>query len=127
MHYWGESSRSGFRRGLEHTTDLRLLNTTSHMVSHMVKTHPELDLMEEDNRVASNFFKMEFISKFSTAMDRQLSEALSIAREEGLDSPNIMNGCDEYIRCVLPELMTTNEIRLKEKAKRAREQEAQDI
>ena len=125
--YWGESSRDGYRRGLEHSSDLRNLNPTSHMVRHLVKSHQELDLTQENNRMAQSFFKMQVMRKFTSAMDRQLGEALAIARDGGIDSPTLMNGCDEYNLCVLPELMTTAEVRLKERAKRARDIETQEI
>merc|ERR1712082_100953 len=59
-------------------------------------------------------------------MDRQISEALAIARSGGMESEVIMNNCEEYNRCVLPELQTSNEIKMKEKAKRARENEANE-
>ena len=60
-------------------------------------------------------------SQYTTAMDRQISEALAIARAGGMGSKSVMNNCDEYTRCTLPELQTSNEIRSKEREKRARD------
>ena len=59
-------------------------------------------------------------------MDRQLSEALEIARAGGIDSPNKMNSSEEYNRCILPELQTRTEVKMKEIEKRQREEENGD-
>ena len=96
------------------------------MLRHMERKHPEINLDVQENRMAEKSFRMEMAGQFRTAMDRQISEALAIARSGGMESEEIMNNCDEYNRCVLPELQTSNEIKMKEKAKRARENEANE-
>lgn len=124
--YWGESSRSGYMRVAEHRQDLFNLDEGSHMMRHMMKFHTEVDLENPENRKAEKFFKMEMVRQFRTAMDRQISEALAIARSGGMESTSVMNNFDEYNRCILPELQTSNEIKMKERAKRAREVETQE-
>ena len=121
VQYWGESSRSGYLRGREHRQDLENKEEGSHMLRHLETKHPELDLEDPENVRAEKHFKMEMDRQYSTAMDRQISEALAIARSGGMGSAAVMNNCDEYTRCTLPELQTTNEVRLKEKEKRCRE------
>ena len=59
-------------------------------------------------------------------MDRQLSGALAIAKAGGMDHPDTMNRSDEYNRCVLPELQTTAEVKMKEREKRGREEEREE-
>ena len=125
VNYWGESSRSGFERGREHRQDLMKQNPDSHLLRHMVREHSEIDLNEADNRRAEKYFSMELVGQHRTAMDRQLSEALAIAKAGGMDHPDNMNNSDEYNRCLLPELQTTAEIKMKlrEREKRAREED----
>ena len=123
VQYWGESSRSGYLRGREHRQDLENKEEGSHMLRHLEIKHPELDLEDPENVRAERHFKMEMDRQYSTAMDRQISEALAIARSGGMGSASVMNNCDEYTRCTLPELQTSNEVRLKEKEKRMRELE----
>ena len=113
-------------RVAEHRQDLFNLDEGSHMMRHMMKFHTEVDLENPENRKAEKFFKMEMVRQFRTAMDRQISEALAIARSGGMESTSVMNNFDEYNRCILPELQTSNEIKMKERAKRAREVETQE-
>ena len=88
---------------------------------HLLTEHSQIDLNQEENRQAKRWFKMEMISQHLTAMDRQLSEALAIAKAGGMESPQTLNSADEYNRCVLPELQTNTEFKLRERAKRERE------
>ena len=121
MEYWGESSRSGYLRGKEHRQDLNLLNPTGHMVKHMASEHKEIELEEAENRKADIWFRMELVSQHTTAMEGQLSEALAIAKAWGFDSSTTMNSSEEYNRCLLPQLQSNTEIKMKEKEKRHRE------
>ena len=123
VEYWGESSRAGYLRGREHYRDLETLSEASHMARHLRTQHPDVNLQEVTNRAAEKWFIMELDSQYTSAMDRQLSEALAIARAGGMDSPGVMNSADEYNRCILPELQSSSEIKAKEREKRQREEE----
>ena len=103
------------------------MNTTGHMAKHLIRKHPEVSLEDPSTRRAEEMFKMSMVWKFSTAMDRQLREALCIRKAGGLDSQYVMNSCEEYSRCVLTELQTTTEIKHKEREKRKRETESAEV
>ena len=120
-----ESSRSAFERGREHRLDMMNLNPNSNLVRHMQSGHKEVDLTEEGGRMAENFFTMELVEQYRTAMDRQLAEALAIAKAGGMDHSGSMNNSDEYNRCLLLELKTTTDIkmRMKEREKRVRDED----
>ena len=67
------------------------LNPNSHLIMHMQNEHKELDLTEEGDRMAQKFFMIELVGQHRTAIDRQLAEALAIAKagaelEKGADS-----------------------------------------
>ena len=126
MEYWGESSRSGYLRGKEHKKALEQLSDSSHMARHMKAAHPDTDLGDESSRRAETWFTMELHEQHTTAMDRQLSEAMAIAKAGGMDSDGVMNSSDEYNRCILPELQSSSEIKMKEREKRRREEEGEE-
>ena len=42
-------------------------------------------------------------NSYKIAMDRQLGEAICIARAGGMDSRSVMNLKEEYTRCIIPE------------------------
>ena len=50
---------------------------------------------------------MKIHRRYKSAMDRQLGEAICIARAGGMDSETVMNSKDEYSRCILPEIEMT--------------------
>ena len=102
--YWGESARSGYQRGSEHSTDLRDGRESSHMARHLAMAHSEVDLGDPEMRVAELGFKMKIHKKFKYPMDRQLCEAIKIARAGGLGAPNIMNAKEEYSRCLISQI-----------------------
>lgn len=116
-----KSSRSGYMRGKEHAQDLLLKNEGGHLMKHLLAEHPEIDLEQVKNRQAKMWFKMEMVSQHMTAMDRQLSEALAIARAGGVECPQTLNSADEYNRFLLPEMLTNTEFKLRERTKRERE------
>ena len=120
--YWGETSRTGQERGGEHWKSFK--NTTgqnqSHMREHIRDKHPEADKPGP----AENWFSMEVHKRYSTALERQLGEALCIARAGGMDSENVMNRRDEYNRCMVPELQV--EERWKGESRKKRERERAD-
>ena len=91
MQYWRESSRSGHLRGREHRQDFEHNNQNSHMIRNMIEEHKEIDLEDVANRRAENYCTMEIASQHTTAMDRQLSKALVIAKAGGMDHPSTMN------------------------------------
>ncbi len=65
------------------------------MAQHMAQVHPEIDLSKQDHKQAENMFLMKAHKRHKTALDRQLGEALAIARAGGTDSASVMNRKDE--------------------------------
>ena len=100
--YWGETARAPYWRGVEHMTAYNKGGEGSHMNRHMMERHPETNL-----KTAEAMFRMEIYKKFQKSMERQLFEALKIARAGGLESPGIMNAKEEYNCCVVPEVTTS--------------------
>ena len=74
------------------------------MARHLSLEHTEVDLMDPAMRIASKAFKMKIYKKFKYPMDRQICEAIKIARAGGLGAPNLMNAKEEYSRCVIPQI-----------------------
>ena len=95
--YIGESSRSKFERGWEHVYDLTSLKSSSHMLKHVVNTHPEQDLHEVH-------FGMKIIRTCKTSFERQIFELVAIQQER--EHHHILNSRSEYNRCSLPRLST---------------------
>ena len=123
MEYWGETARSCYLRGAEHCQDLQDLAPTSHMAKHLVEHHPEMNLEDPSRREAKDYFSMSLHKKYNSAMERQLGEAICIARAGGMESGGIMNSKDEYSRCVIPILQTNTENQREQTQKRHREAE----
>ena len=47
---------------------------------------------------------MKVHEKYKTPIDKQLGEAICIARAGGMESTSVMNLKDEYTRCIIPEI-----------------------
>ena len=96
--YIGETNRSGYERGREHMAQFRNLDARSHLLKHYLKYHKNIGIenMEVGMRVKSTF---------KSAIERQISEAVAICRDER-DGINLMNSKAEYNRCKLPRLNT---------------------
>ena len=95
--YVGESSRSAYERGNEHLDKLASLNSSSHMLRHMVDMHKG----ENFEQVKWGMFIVKFLR---SAFERQIEEAVRI--EKVADSGNILNSKSEYNNCTLPRLVT---------------------
>ena len=95
--YVGESSRSAYERGYEHLDKLASLNSSSHMLRHMVDVHRG----ENFEQVKWGMFIVKFLR---SAFERQIEEAVRI--EKVADSGNILNSKSEYNNCTLPRLVT---------------------
>ena len=93
------------------------------MVEHMHERHPEVELDPHNAQPsqAQSLFKMSIHRGYKSALDRQLGEALCIARAGGMDATTVMNKRDEYSRCVVPEMVMSEGWRDKNKSKRSRE------
>ena len=93
--YIGESSRSAYERGLEHTRDCTEMKKESHMIKHYFEYHEkeELENME---------FGMKILRTPKTAFNRQISESVLI--QSNKSKHNILNSRSEYNRCALPRL-----------------------
>ena len=98
--YVGESNRSGFERGQEHWDQFMRLDERSHILKHYLKFHKNIKM--EDLEVG-----MRVRSTFKSAIERQISEAVAISREESTGT-RLMNSKAEYNRCKLPRLNTKN-------------------
>ena len=72
--YIGETSRSCYERGWEHLNDLTSLKSSSHMLKHIVNSHPEQDPKEVH-------FGMKIIRTCKTSFERQVYESVAIQQE----------------------------------------------
>ena len=70
------------------------------MRQHILERHPETDT----EKPAQEWFTMKVHKKFSTALERQLGEAVCIARSGGAGASNLLNRRDEFSRCIVPEI-----------------------
>ena len=95
--YIGETSRSAFERGWEHSNDLAKLSTRSHMLKHIVITHP-------DENIENVKFGMRVIKFCTTSFERQILESVTIQQER--KKHTLLNSRTEYNRCSLPRLTT---------------------
>ena len=93
-HYIGESARSTYERGLEHLGDATSSTQRSHMRDHLEEAHPGED------RTPESTFCIRIMRSEPSALVRQVSEAVEIARAEG----GVWNKKEEYNRCLLPSL-----------------------
>ena len=91
--YVGESARSGSERMGEHLADAECGRKDSHISKHWTNQH-------QGRQTRFNF---EIIGFFSTALERQIAEAVRILRT---GAERILNSRGEYNRCSLPRLMT---------------------
>ena len=93
--YIGETSRSAYERGQEHSKDLEFKRHKSHMLKHCVNHH---DGMNPENVK----FGMKILSSHKTAFERQIREAVLIEKNAG---PTLMNSKTEYNRCSIPRIV----------------------
>ena len=90
--YYGETSRTGFERGLEHARDFVTMKDDSHMHTHTLEEHPGEEQVK---------FSMKILKGHLSALTRQIHEAVVIKRN---CDKNILNSKFEYNRCIIPEL-----------------------
>ena len=120
--YWGETAGDAYLRSSEHSEDLLKLRG-GHMEKHLRDKHPAVDIEDPQERKAENLFSFKVHKKYKNAMDRQLGEAIMIARNGGMESENILNSKDEFSRCLIPEIeMRKRYTRKKPDSKREREE-----
>ena len=74
------------------------------MEKHLVEKHPDLSLEDPDNRKAETNFHFRIHKRYKSVMDRQLGEAICIARNSGMDSDGIIHNTYEFSRCLIPEI-----------------------
>ena len=96
--YIGESNRSGYERGKEHLDQFRNMDERSHLLKHYLQFHRGIEI--EDMEIG-----MKVRSTFKSAIERQISEAVAICKEER-EGTSLMNSKAEYNRCKLPRLNT---------------------
>ena len=80
--YYGESSRTGFERGLEHVADIRSKDKESHIRRHLEEEHGGLENSRENN------FSMKILRRHQSSFCRQIHEAVVISRNQ---NKNILN------------------------------------
>ena len=73
-HYWGESGRTGYDRGLDHTRDLSAGNKNSPLVTHWSDHHGG----EGDPN-----FQMKVVKQHDRPLSRQIHEGQQIANYKG--------------------------------------------
>ena len=93
--YIGETSRSGYERGLEHLDKLASLSSQSHMLKHMLDKHEDTDFSEVQ-------WGMSILGKKRSAFERQITEAVTIMKES--KKHDILNSKAEWSQCSLPRL-----------------------
>ena len=91
--YWGESSKTAYWRGLQHTSDYFRKQENSHMWKHVSETHPG----EEPKDIK---FGMSVVRQHFSAFSRQIFEAVLIFRA----GDNVLNSKAEYNRSKVPRL-----------------------
>ena len=107
--YIGESARSSYERGAEHSNDYLSEVADSHMFNHYIEDHNS-----EGSRPK---FSMKVLKCHKTPLYRQVHEAILIAKNE----PITLNTKNEYNRCLLPRLsVMIGEVESKEKPEEKR-------
>ena len=117
--YWGETARTAQLRGSEHVSDFNKQREGSHMIKHLESKHQG----EGVGDPAQGSFKMKVHRKYRSPLERQLGEALNIAKAGGAGATGVMNQKEEYSRCVVPELEVSEGWRDGARRKRARDQD----
>ena len=95
--YIGETNRSVYERGLEHTRDVAGCKTSSHMLRHLIGEHED-----EEDKWESIEFGMKILKTARSAYNRQVCESVLIQQERS--KHHLMNSKSEYNRCALPRL-----------------------
>ena len=93
--YLGESARTSYERGLEHLRAYNSLKEDSHMTKHWQEDHQGEERPE---------FKMRVARKHTSALVRQVHEAVIIEMATENEDINVLNSKGEYNRCQLPRL-----------------------
>ena len=74
------------------------------MQTHMLTAHPTHQPPESVQSAAEKF-KFKVVRVHKTALSRQLHEAMTIGKAEGV----ILNSKEEYTRCIIPTLSVTHQ------------------
>ena len=74
------------------------------METHLAEKHPNISLADTKNREAETNFTFKIHQRYKSALDRQLGEAICIARHGGRGSESVMNRKNEFSRCLIPEI-----------------------
>ena len=90
--YVGESSRTGYERGVEHQNDAKNEKDNSHIATHCKEEHAGRGMEK---------FSMKVIRTHKTALTRQIHEAVVIANSW---NKNLLNSKQEYNRCIIPRI-----------------------
>ena len=101
-HYYGESARTGFDRGLEHSAALKNWDMESPLVEHLVKEHPNMGPQDDARQV----FEMEVKSTHPRPLPRQCMEAHMI---QGFKGNTILNRKGEWGQNLPPKLSIADE------------------
>ena len=96
--YISKSGRSLFERSKEHLKQAQYKNTKSHIREHLESEHP-------GEAPAPGSFRFTVTGSYRSTLDRQLSEAIKIARATG-GKAEVLNSKLEFNRCLIPTLVT---------------------
>ena len=97
--YVGETGRSSYERAKEHMSDFRNLVDTSHLLKHYILKH------QDEMKIDEMKFGMRVKKSYTTAIERQVAEAVSISFEKKKGT-TLLNSKAEYNRCNLPRIST---------------------
>ena len=101
--YVGETGQSSYESSKEHMSDFRNLVDTSHLLKH-----------QDEMKIDEMKFGMRVKKSYTTAIERQVAEAVSISFEKK-KGKTLLNSKAEYNRCSLPRLSTKSKKEVKKK------------
>ena len=94
--YWGESARSAFQRGREHSRD----------IGSGLKNHPLVIRFEEEHDGVAQDYLFRIISKHYSPLERQITESVLI-EEVASSTEECLNLKSEWEGSKLPALLVT--------------------
>ena len=97
--YIGESSKSMYRRSLQHTNKVKSLQSDSFILRHMIHKHPSVLL---EDMIGS--FKFSVLEYHQKALERMVAESTEIKRMINLETKTILNSKLEYNRTIIHDI-----------------------
>jgi hypothetical protein len=97
--YWGETSRSGHYRALQHEEDVKKKLVTNAFAKHLANEHPE-------DQGSIDHFNIRVMSTFKKPLDREKMEAVKI---ESSQADHLLNSKAEHKQPKLHRVRMTRE------------------